>query len=186
MVTAAGDLKKLVTDTLPEMATKMANEWYANVERKALSGDEFGAAADSAELAADVAQVVVPIAGSGLAKLAPKAYNTLRSGLAAIANPITKTLARAGEALLNLGGKDSIRAGVEYLMSAGRGTFAESVARGATRAEDLELAAASGEAAWRASATEEVLKVAAKRTELAADLRQRAIPRRTRGSCFRC
>ena len=147
-VTGYRDLKKL--------AGAAADKWWTELERKTLSGDMVGAAADAAEVAADVAQVIVPVAASAATKVG-KVFQTVDRG------------------------RDAAT-GLEAMMSAGRALKAESAAvgsaqryaRAATRAEELAAAAKSGNLERLQRATQEVLELGVNKSKAAAELFKRA------------
>ena len=73
---------------------------------------------------------LVPIAGAGLAKFAPKLFNAARSALSVLANPVRAALVELSRPVMAIaeGSMQLVRAGVEDLMSVGRGIRSEAAA----------------------------------------------------------
>ena len=152
--TGIHDLAKLVAK-IPDAAENAGKAWWQDVQNKTLSGDIVGASAQSAETAADVAQIVAPVAGAAVGKI--------------------KALAGIGEVAEGV-------AELDALTSAGRGAAADAAAlesadeaaHAATRAEQLAAAAKSGDLEQLQKATQDVLELGKQRSAIAAELYERA------------
>ncbi|MBX9716763.1 MAG: hypothetical protein K2X42_09230, partial [Burkholderiaceae bacterium] len=114
LANAAGDARRMMSDLVGRgwaaakaapgnawdgLSTKAA-EWWTGMENKVMSGDEIGAASDAAEVTADVAQIVLPlaapVAGAFLAKAAPSLFEAASAGFSQFAKVVASPITSAG------------------------------------------------------------------------------------------